>query len=38
MSIIYCDIHDEHFDSDYDTDCRYCEEEAVENPVDHTSE
>lgn len=28
MSIIYCHKHDQHFDSDYDTDCSVCEEEC----------
>jgi hypothetical protein len=33
MSMIYCHKHDKHYDSDYDTDCVECENEATE--VDH---
>lgn len=28
MSIIYCDKHDKHFDSDFEEDCPKCEEEC----------
>lgn len=29
MSMMYCDIHHRHFDSDFETDCPECEEEEV---------
>ena len=28
MSMMYCDIHHRHFDSDFETDCPECEEEV----------
>lgn len=30
MSIMYCEKHDEHFDSDFVEECKYCEEEVAE--------
>ena len=31
MSMMYCDIHHRHFDSDFETDCPECEDEEVED-------